>query len=204
MSGNGAQGTKFRISVCTGNKELVDESKLKEERLNKFNIQDKTIRNAKKDSSHKFSVVYNDELARQCMEKEQILKQSEYIRKLKLQLRYLKLIKTNHKVKSYNKRTSKRLLMLIELDDEEENLEFNVCNPKSQIAKRKHYGSEIILSSLLQRDKMVTKSTKGKRNFVDIDDAISCEPHSDKHKKLKVIVNKVTLGSNLHHNWLSS
>lgn len=206
MSGNGAQGTKFRISVCTGKKVLEDESKLKEESLDKFNIQGMAIKKVNSDSKQNFCVVYNDVLARQCMEKEQILNQSEYIRNLKLQLRYLKLIKTNHKVKSYKKRNSTRLLMLIELDNEEGVPEFDRCNIKnSQLVRRKHYGSEIILGSLLQKDKKMTKGTKGKkRNLEDIDAIKNCESQSDKNKKLKVIVNKVTIGSNLNHNWLSN
>ena len=211
MSGNGAQGTKFRISVCTDPKEFNRDLKFEKESLDEFNAESKQVKDMNRNNymlnrQSKIMVKFDLNLAKQFMEKQKIIKKNDYMRKLRLDLRYLKLSKTSNKKKSYKNKN--KLLKLCELVNEDSIQESKGLDLEHYYRQSRNYnGSEVILKDLLPKKDIGNNVMIGeKRKLEQIDEKNSkCDGSKDcNNKRVKVIVNSVTLGYNLNKNLFSN
>lgn len=190
MSGNGAQGTKFRISVCTEDNrnkwnnienqhnihQTIDKYKSKNSVENRVGKHYTKLNRISLSRNSKFTnrISIKDALSSEDNKVAIIKKQNQRINLLS-QLRYLKLMKSSTGKKSYKPRKMNRLLKLCEITNEED-LQEDECFGKG-ITKfnnrvKKNSGKDIILNALIQERVMkteegISQSTSKKRYDFD-------------------------------------
>lgn len=172
MSGNGAQGTKFRISVCTNDtlnnnkrsnrniqlniKKRCRNYKLK---VNNEHSKIKVIKhNIKSSKCSAFRTIVNvdniklKEMTPVSCNKERIINKHKTRVNLLKQLKYIKLMKFNDSKKSYNPRKMSKLIKLCEVINEDKLQEyefFTTSTKKVNRSIRRNFCSNIILKDLI-------------------------------------------------------
>jgi hypothetical protein len=177
MSGNGAQGTKFRISVCTNdtlsnnkrsnrNIQLNIEQSIRAYKLIVKNehSKNKVIKhNIKSGSCNSYKNIVNadniklKEITPFSCNKEQIINKQKTRGNLLKQLKYIKLMKSNDSKKSYNSRKMGKLIKLCEVINEDKLQEYKFCTTSTKQVNRnmrKNFCSNIILKDIISNKKV--------------------------------------------------
>lgn len=176
MSGNGAQGTKFRISVCTNdtlnNKRSNRNIQLNIEQpsraykliVNNEYSKNKVIKhNIKSSNCNTYRNVVNmdniilKEITPVSCNKEQIINKQKTRGNLLKQLKYIKLMKSNDSKKSYNPRKISKLIKLCEIINEDELQEyefFTTSTKQTNRSIRRNFCSNIILKDVISNKKV--------------------------------------------------
>lgn len=195
MSGNGAQGTKFRISVCTNNslsnnKKYNGNIQPNIEQLgsnhrpifnNKHNNNKIIKQNIKSKKCNTYGNVVNGgninlkEVTAYPSNKEHIIKKQRTRSNLVRQLKYIKLMKSSNFKKSYNPRKVNKLIKLCEVMNEDKLQEhefFTIPAKQMNSSIKRNIYNDIILKDLIsneevQTDSKLTLGIQGKKYKID-------------------------------------